>query len=713
MSSESTMDSNLIQGLLPAGWTFTTPEDEGYTKPLLSDRDDNLSEINVSKSNYAPIQFDNTMSEPSILGSGSEPDLLRYSIAGTPVLAIVGDWELGSINPTGDPVALDNSLNDVVGPANDRLSLAVLNEKYNPFVAQPIDALGQPLVGRFSTPGQVYEGKAFIPIKQVMQGMVTQLGEQGSVLQPLIDALNDVAAIQTPAHQFNNVSGPGNAVLFYGGPTIGHGSLDKVVSALGARHMRIIRQMVHFDSAGQGGSLTGIVSDGVGGSTHSGGYSLGYRENSEISIKSDWPSNYGRLDDDNVNYNAHLFAIDYQKGTHETIPDNVLAAYKKNADMWDCCAGMVVPFTHAEPDPDHQDYEFNPLEVSDQKSARNVAASLAQMNRQNFLSAHGAFYCSEGQYSVANLGPQEDENGGTLLKKSKFGATKFGRLIEEFQRAPEYQGMSVDDCRKHPEVGWRYLAQLAESGGGISAEQLESLDLTDRIGVFLEWIPEEIPGWQKFRPLNSEALIARPMTVVTLAWGLLRRYVPRELVAQIIAKDVLRAYSAGNADVKRAAIALCDGHTLDSPAGKLALAGVAMKAATGLLLGLMNANEFRDKVLEKAGFEQITNDDDKNKVLLEYAEFVKILKHADHTTQEDLDDAVREADNRFGKLLVERSHFNPATGERIPKIKHLMRYAAPSSIGMWAQQPYLAETSCLRYVTTAMHVAQARVDEFS
>jgi hypothetical protein len=72
-----------------------------------------------------------------------------------------------------------------------------------------------------------------------------------------------------------------------------------------------------------------------------------------------------------------------------------------------------------------------------------------------------------------------------------------------------------------------------------------------------------------------------------------------------------------------------------------------------------------------------------------------------------LDAAMLEADASFGSLVVERRHYNAATGEYVPKRKMLMKYAAPACIGMWAQQPYLAETGCLRYVLTAMHTDQA------
>ena len=41
--------------------------------------------------------------------------------------------------------------------------------------------------------------------------------------------------------------------------------------------------------------------------------------------------------------------------------------------------------------------------------------------------------------------PQEDADGGTLLKKSRYGDTAFGRLIENFVNAPGYAGMSAEE----------------------------------------------------------------------------------------------------------------------------------------------------------------------------------------------------------------------------------------------------------------------------
>ena len=219
-----------------------------------------------------------------------------------------------------------------------------------------------------------------------------------------------------------------------------------------------------------------------------------------MAIKSDWPSNYGQLGDSNKTYNAHLIAIDYSAGVEDPIPEATLKAYCRNADMWDCASAILVPFADQDPDPKFRDYMYNPLEVFDQQSAREVAAALATLDEHTFFEKHGAFYCAEGQYVVANLGPQEDENGGTLLKKSRYGDTAFGELIENFIKAPGYAGMSAEEREKNPEIGWEYLVELGSDKGGISGAQALILTATDRHGVALDWIPEDIKGWQAYRP---------------------------------------------------------------------------------------------------------------------------------------------------------------------------------------------------------------------
>jgi len=643
-------------------------------------------------------------------------DTSPIDLGGIRVMRSSGKIEAGQLDPVGTSVPLSPSLAAMVLPADEALSLEALNADFNPFLSDPRAPDGKPLIGPITAGSQVYQGKTLLPVRFVMTKAMEASGAPLAVVQPLLDAMSEVVAIRTPAHQFLLEQGLGNRIVFYGEAEINgasvdvaHADIDKLVIELAKQNFRLIKQMVHFDRPAQGGSPEDIVADATAGSTHIGGFSAGYDiDGKPMAIKSDWPSNYGILGNNNKTYNAHLIAIDYGAGVEDPIPDATLKAYYHNADMWDCASAIIVPFSDQDPDPQFRDYMYNPLEVFDQQSARDVAASLAQLDKLAFFEKHGAFYCAEGQYVVASLGPQEDESGGTLLKKSRYGATPLGRLIDNFISAPGYAGMAPEERTLHPSIGWEYLVELGPDKGGIAGAQGLILTATHRHGIALDWIAEDIKGWQAYRPKNKEALIARPMTVATLSWALLRLYMPREAVARAIATDIGRAYAQGDDAVKASVAMLVGGADPATPTGQTLLAGVAAKAATGLLLGLLSSEEVRASLLSKAGFNEITNDADKERVLAAYQEFLGVLKNADYSTQSSLDRALTEADAKFGKLTVTRSLFSRAAGRPLPAKSTVMKYAAPPCFGMWAQQPFLAETGCLRYVATAMHLSQKK-----
>ncbi len=642
-------------------------------------------------------------------------DASPIDLGGIEVARSSGKIETGKLDPVGISVELPPALAGIVAPADAALSLDALNRDFNPFLADPRGPGGTPLIGPFTAGGELYQGKTLLPVRFIVAKMAEAGGVPATASKPLIDALSEMVAIHTPAHQFRLGDGLGNRVVFYGDASvngseieIGHTHIDQVVFELAKQNFRLIKQMVHFDKPAQGGKPEDIVADGAAGSTHAGGFSAGYNDGSPMAIKSDWPSNYGQLGNSNKTYNAHLIAIDYSAGVEDEIPAATLKAYCRNADMWDCASAILVPFADQDPDPKFRDYMYNPLEVFDQQSARDVAAALATLDERTFFEKHGAFYCAEGQYVVANLGPQEDETGGTLLKKSRYGDTAFGRLIENFIAAPGYAGMSAEQRETHPEIGWDHLLELGPDNGGIDATQGLILTATDRQGVALDWIAEDIKGWQAYRPKLDEALIARPMTVATIAWALLRLYMPRDAVARAVAADIGRAYAQGDDAIKTSVQQLIGGDPT-TPAGQALLAGVAAKAATGLLLGLLSSEEVAASLLSKAGFNEITNDADKERVKTAYREFLGILQNADYSTQGALDRALAEADAKLGALTVTRSFFNRATQQRLPAKSTVMKYSAPPCFGMWAQQPFLAGTGCLRYVATAMHVSQKKI----
>jgi hypothetical protein len=671
---------------LPSDWRFVAPTQWNTVDATLTAR------LNPALRDNSPIE-----------------------LGGIRVMRSSGKIETGQLDPVGQSVEIPAALAGIVTPADEALSLEALNRDLNPFLADPRGPDGAPLLGPLPSGGALYEGKTFLPVRFIVAKMAESAAVPPAAIKPLIDALSEVVPIRTPAHQFRLGRGLGNRVVFYGATTvngaavdIGHTHIDQVVTELAKQNLRLIKEMVHFDRPAQGGSPEDIVADGAAGATHAGGFSAGFNvDGSPMAIKSDWPSNYGQLGNNNKTYNAHLIAIDYSAGVEDEIPEDTLKAYYRNADMWDCASAILVPFADQDPDPKYRDYMYNPLEVFDQKSARDVAAALATLDERTFFEKHGAFYCAEGQYVVANLGPQEDEDGGSLLKKSRYGDTAFGRLIDNFIKAPGYDGMSAEERQQHPSIGWEYLLSLGLERGGISGEQALILTATDRHGIALDWVPEEVKGWQAYRPKNEEALIARPMTVATIAWALLRLYMPRDAVARAVAADIGRAYAQGDDWIKTAVKQLIGGDPA-TPTGQALLAGVSAKAATGLLLGLLSSEEVAASLLSKTGFNEITNDADKERVKAAYQEFLAILQNADYSTQSALDRALAEADAKLGGLTVTRTFFSRATQERLPAKSTVMKYAAPPCFGMWAQQPFLAGTGCLRYVATAMHVSQKK-----
>ncbi len=654
------------------------------------------------------------------LGSAKQSEG-RVTVSGVTVETDRTGIRFGDLKPAGNAVPLSPEARKVVGSPAVRLKLDALNQTYNHFKNSPLNYAGKPLVGLFKQPGQIFEGKAFIPVRKIVASALEQSGPSGAPIKPLVAALSEQTVLVTPAHQFLlEDGGVGNRIVAYSseGSGIQHNHIDTLVHDLKKQGLRVIKLMTYFKyykdkgdaisppTNAQGGTLKEILADSVGGSWHAGGFSAGFDEDGRpVTSKSDWPTDYGKLTEPRyVEYNAHLFAIDYQGGVRQPIPPAMLAAYYRNAELWDCCAALTVPFVDKDKDPIYREYYYNPLEAYDRRSAQRVAANMVKLDTEQFLKKHGAFYCSEGQFTISNLGPQDY----SLLKRSTYGKSPFGRLIDTFNAAPRYQGKSIEERRKLPAIGWDYLKELSPAKGGISEQQFEHLGDTDRLAIFLEFIPEDVRGWQAFGLREKEGLIARPMTVATLAWSLLRRYAPREGIARVVSEDIMRAYRTGNAQVKQAVVALCGGAKPDTPEGQVALAHVSVRLATGTLLGVLGSEETRKLILAKGGFLEVVTSWDKDKVQRAYDVFLDILRNADYNSQEGLDRALLLADEKLSSLTVWRRYYNKATKRQYPWRQALMKYAAPVCFAAWAQQPFLARTNCVRYVATAMHTRQAK-----
>ena len=632
------------------------------------------------------------------------------------------EFRFGSLNPLGQAVPTTPEMSKIVGTTASRLKLDALNQPdYNHFKNTPKDVTGKPLVGTYKRPEQIYESRTFIPVRRIMMAALEQSGTSAADAKPLLAALSEQAVLTTPAHQFALPEGLGNRVLVYSTEGTGgvlHTHIDQLVHELKKQHMRVIKLMTLFSwfvdkenptaptSYAQGGTLKEILADSVGATWHSGGYSAGFDEKGRPStVRSDWPTDYGSLTDKTyISYNAHLVAIDYQGGVRRPVPAETLAAYYRNADLWDCAAALTVPFVDEDKDPIYREYYYNPLEGYDRRTLQRVANNMAKLNKEQFLKQHGAFYCSEGQFTVANLGPQEF----SLVKRRAFGNTALGKLIDTFNAAPGYKDKSVEERRRNPIIGWEHLKTLGAEKGGISEDQFEHLEETQRTAIYLEYVPEDVRGWQTYGPREKEGLIARPMTVATMAWSLLRRYMPREGMANVISADVLRAYSTGNANVKKAAVALCGGSAPDTPEGQVALANLSIRAATGTLIGLLASEEIKNLILLKGGFAEVLTSWDKSKVQRAYDGFLDILRDADYSSQESLDTALLAADEQLSNLKVWRRHYNKKINFAFPWRQTLMTYAAPVCFVAWAQQPFMARTGCIRYVATAMNARQAK-----
>ena len=631
------------------------------------------------------------------------------------------DLNTGSLSPVGQAVPMTPEMSKVVGTPAGRLKLDALNQPaYNHFKSTPKDITGKPLVGTYTRPEQIYESRTFIPVRRIMTAALDQIGPSAAEAKALLPALNELAVLTTPAHEFALPEGLGNRVLAYstdGAGGVLHTHIDQLVHELRKQNMRVIKLMTLFSwfvdkenptaptSYAQGGTLKEILADSVGATWHSGGYSAGFdAKGKPTTVKSDWPTDYGALTDKAyVSYNAHFVAIDYQGGVRKPVPAETLSAYYRNADLWDVAAALTVPFVDEDKDPIYREYYYNPLEGYDRRTLQRVANNMAKLNKEQFLKQHGAFYCSEGQFTVANLGPQEY----SLVRKRAFGNTALGKLIDTFNAAPGYKDMPAEKRRTNPIIGWNYLKELGAEKGGVSEEQFEHVEETQRTAIYLEFIPEDVRGWQSYSPREKEGLIARPMTVATMAWSLLRRYMPREGIANVISADVMRAYRTGNPNVKKAVVALC-GSAPDTPEGQAALASISIRAATGTLIGLLASEEIKQLILLKGGFAEVLTSWDKSKVQRAYDGFLDILREADYSSQESLDTALQTADEQLSNLKVWRRHYNKKISFAYPWRQTLMKYAAPVCFVAWAQQPFMARTGCIRYVTTAMNARQAK-----
>ena len=163
-----------------------------------------------------------------------------------------------------------------------------------------------------------------------MMAALDQVGPAGADAKALLPALNELAVLTTPAHEFALPEGLGNRVLAYsteGSGGVLHTHIDQLVHELKKQHMRVIKLMTLFSwfvdkenptaptSYAQGGTLKEILADSVGATWHSGGYSAGFDSKGKpTTVRSDWPTATAPSPTRPISYNAHFMAIDYRGG---------------------------------------------------------------------------------------------------------------------------------------------------------------------------------------------------------------------------------------------------------------------------------------------------------------------------------------------------------------------------------------------------------------
>ncbi len=163
----------------------------------------------------------------------------------------------------------------------------------------------------YDSPAQIFTAKVIVPLRKTVQELAATHAPSWQNSQ---NVLSENLMYETPAHRFNVDGGIGNRIVFYGGD-IGHAHIDQLTFAMRRKNMRLLKAMTHLDShsgaeedgGAQGGTLEEIARDAVGGTTHLGGFTAGYPSKGiPGAVKSDWPADYGTLNDDNTRYNAHI-----------------------------------------------------------------------------------------------------------------------------------------------------------------------------------------------------------------------------------------------------------------------------------------------------------------------------------------------------------------------------------------------------------------------
>jgi hypothetical protein len=459
--------------------------------------------------------------------------------------------------------------------------------------------------------------------------------------------------------------------------------------------MPIVKIMTHFNEA-QGGTLFNILESGNGGMSHGGSFYPGWVNGKPVAVRSDWPADYGYLGDDNITYNAHLFVIDYQSGTRETIPEKTLDAYHKNYALWDVVTGLVVPFVRKSKIAEYQDYKNNPLEARNKQKLLSLAATVSSLDKSkvDFTS-----YCSEGVWNNMNLAPN------LLISKGVF--PEIDNLFSLFQSAPEYETMTENEKRKNPQIGWQWLL----SQKAITEDQYQAMFLSRRIGVYLDWVEKGIKPITEYDPERKDGLIADPMTLGAMIRMLLRSYFPREEVTQALYTDILDLYtSTDKQEVKDAIVQLLAGHEPDSFIGEFALKKAAFTIANMQFSMLLQFPDFKKLIFDKLGYQHIVSQDDRDKVEFLYNKYIEVIMDPDITNRKQFDLALAAIDKQFENLQVTMRTYGPADQDvrTQTEVVNFFMWSPPHAFAYWAQYPGMFHSHSIRYAATAMHYDQSK-----
>lgn len=579
------------------------------------------------------------------------------------------------------------------------------------YISSPSDTLnliainGEDFIAKSGIPSDTsddfFNAKSIVGLKALFENLSQYIESTGdnkkaADIALIANNIKPLHVFRRPAHKYLINNRLNNRMIYYGadnefdhGP--GHKDIDKLTHEVG---LPLIKLMTHFNDA-QGGTLDHLLEDGVGGMTHAGGYIPGWYKGKQVAVRSDWPADYGILSDDNVKYNAHIFAVDYQAGTNKKIPQQTLENYHQNYALWDVFTGLNIPFVKKSKVVEYQDYKNNPLEVYDRKTLENIAIVTSTLDRNaiNFTS-----YCAEGQWNTMNLAPN------VLIKKGKY--PKIDAFISTFQSAPKYSSMNNTQKRQHPEIGWQWLKEK----GVIDKNQIKNILTTRRNTIYLDWVSDDVQDWTTYEPQRKDGLIADPMTLGTLARMLLRTYFPRESVAKAIKIELLELYtSTKNNKVKEAIAALLEGYEPDSFIGNYALNKAANKIAGMQFVMLLHYDKFKKMLFNKLGYQHIVADEDQLKVELLYEKYINTILNPDLSNRADFDKALAIIDNELSELTVEMKMYGPNDTEertKVEKVKFFM-WAPPQAWAFWAQYPDMFNSRSIRYAVTAMHYNQS------